>query len=368
MKFSQTLLFQNIFEAPYWSHLYFGNALSEYVLALVAFVILIFLLRFIQFITLLVLGTVSKKTRNNLDDTLIQIVKSIRPRFYTFIAFYIAVRTFLALGPVAERVVSILLIIWIVYQVIFALQILVEFAVKRFLIKDNDAGAESMAHMLGVIVKVILWIVGIVVILGNVGVDVTAFIAGLGVAGLAIGFALQPVLSDLFASFSLYFDKPFKVGDFIGTGDDYGTVEYIGIKSTRLVSYSGEQLVLANSELTNSKIRNYSIRERRHVTFNFGVDQETPLEKLRIISEGLRKIIEEEENVDEVERAWFQKFGDSAYIFEGAYYMAPPTYSEYLKLQEKINLKISEWLEKESIKLAYPTQTVYQYNVEGEGK
>lgn len=365
MKFTQTPFFKDLFEAPFWSHLYFGNMLSEYVTAAAAFIALLVILKIIQSVVIFTLGTVSKKTKNKLDDTLILIVKSIKPPFYTFIAFYIAVRLLLDFGVITIGVLNVLLTVWIVYQVIYVLQKLVEYFVKNHLVKDNDKGAESMAEMLGIVVKVALWMIGVVVILANLGVDVATLIAGLGVAGIAVGLALQPVLADLFASFSIYFDRPFQIGDFIGVGGDYGTVKNIGIKSTRLESYSGEQLILSNSKLANDDIRNYSIRERRHVTFEVGIDQETPLKKVEIISKNIRKILEGEDIIDEVERAWFHKFGDSAYIFEGAYYMAPPTYSEYLKLQEKINMKIAEWLEKEGVKLSYPTQTVYQYNIEG---
>lgn len=359
---------QNIFEAPYWSQVYFGNTLSEYAITAFSVIILLVVLKILQLGILYLLGGISKKTKNKLDDTLVQIVKKINPPFYTFLAFYIAVRGLLDFGAIASGVLDTLLIIWIVYQVVYSLQMLVTYFVKNHLVRENDAGAESMADMLGIIVKVVLWILGLAIVLANLGVDITTLVAGLGVAGIAVGLALQPVLSDLFASFSIYFDRPFQVGDFIGVDGDYGTVKYIGIKSTRLESYSGEQLVLANARLASSDIRNYSIRKRRHVVFTFGIDQETPLKKLRIISKNLRQMIEEEALVDEVERAWFNKFGDSAYVFEGAYYMAPPTYSKYLELQEKINFKLSEWLEKENIKLAYPTQMVYQYNIEGEEK
>jgi len=190
------------------------------------------------------------------------------------------------------------------------------------------------------------------------GVDITALIAGLGIGGIAVALALQNVLGDLFASLSIVLDKPFVIGDFIIVDDLLGTVEHIGLKTTRVRSLFGEQLVFSNSDLLNSRIRNYKRMHERRIVFSLGVTYQTPYEKLAAIPDIIREIIELQEQV-RFDRAHFKEYGDFALEFEIVYYMLVPDYNAYMDTQQAINLALYERFEKEGISFAYPTQTLY---------
>ncbi len=195
-------------------------------------------------------------------------------------------------------------------------------------------------------------------VLDNLGVNITTLVAGLGVGGIAIALAVQNILSDVFCSVAILVDKPFQVGDFIIVGDMMGTVEKIGIKTTRVRSLSGEQLVFSNADLVNSRIRNYKRMQERRVVFSFGVIYQTPADKLEHIPAMVKEIIE---SVDQArfDRTHFKQFGDSSLDFECVYYVLSRDYNLYMDIQQKINLELFTRFEKEGIEFAYPTRTLY---------
>ena len=225
----------------------FSNTLAIYVEAVIAFVALLVVFKIFQWLILRNLFRIAKKTKTDIDDTLIEIVKSLRPPFYSFLAFYFAVKI-LKLSSFTQGVIETILIVWIVYQVVVALQILINFILTKRFAGDEDPTTRSAISALGTIGKMALWAIGILMILSNLGINITSLVAGLGIGGIAIAFALQNILSDLFSSFAIYFDKPFRVGDFIIVGDKMGTVEKIGIKTTRLKALQGEELIISNQE------------------------------------------------------------------------------------------------------------------------
>jgi small-conductance mechanosensitive channel len=203
-----------------------------------------------------------------------------------------------------------------------------------------------------------VWCIAVLVALDNLGVDVTALITGLGIGGVAIALALQNILGDLFASLSIVLDKPFVVGDFIRAGDDLGTVEQIGLKTTRVRSLSGELLVFSNSDLLQSRIRNYKRMEERRILFRIGVVYQTTPSQLRRIPAMVREIIERQ-TAARFDRAHFAAFGDSSYDFEFVYYVASPDYNVYMDTQQAINLAIVDAFAADKIEFAYPTRTLY---------
>lgn len=222
----------------------------------------------------------------------------------------------------------------------------------------DDPGAVAAMDVLGFVMRVGIWTVVLLLMLDNVGFNITALVAGLGVGGIAVALAAQNVLSDLFASLSIVLDKPFAVGDFLIIGDYLGTVEKVGIKTTRLRSLSGEQLVFSNNDLLGSRIRNYGRMFERRIVFSIGVTYQTPLEKLKRIPEIIREAIEAQEKA-RFDRSHFQKYGDFALIFESVYYVLDSDYALYMDIQQAINLQIFEQFEREGISFAYPTQTLY---------
>jgi small-conductance mechanosensitive channel len=209
--------------------------------------------------------------------------------------------------------------------------------------------------------RVALWAVALLLILDNLGVDVTALVAGFGIGGIAVALAVQNILADLFASLSIVLDKPFVVGDFIIVGDLLGTVERIGIKTTRVRSLSGEQLVFSNGDLLGSRIRNFKRMYERRVVFALGVVYQTPPDKLEAISRMLSEIVRAQADV-RFDRAHFKSFGDFSLNYEIVYYVLSPDYNKSMDIQESINLAIARRFAAEGIEFAYPTQTLFLSN------
>jgi small-conductance mechanosensitive channel len=221
-----------------------------------------------------------------------------------------------------------------------------------------DPATVAAMDALGFVLRVAVWSFVFLLALDNLGIDITALVAGLGIGGIAVALATQNILGDLFASVSIMLDKPFLVGDFLNVDEYLGSVEKIGIKTTRLRSLSGEQLVFSNNDLLNSRIRNYGRMFERRVVFSLGVTYQTPAEKLKRIPGIAREAIESQERV-RFDRAHFQRYGDFALVFEMVYYVLSAEYNVYMDIQQNINLFIYERFAEEKIEFAYPTQTLY---------
>ena len=336
---------------------YFGNSLLEYTKALGLFIILLIVFKIVQYIILRKLGNLAKKTKTDIDDTLITIVKSLKPPFYWFLAFFFAVR-FLALGALTVKIINGILAVWIVYQVIAGIQILINYILNKKFAKEDDAGAKAAINYIGLISKIILWSGGLLLIFSNIGIDITSLIAGLGIGGIAIAFALQNILSDLFSSFAIYFDKPFAIGDFIVTGNHSGIVEKIGIKTTRIRALQGEEIVISNNELTSARIQNFKKLEKRRIVSSFGILYETPIEKIKKVKSIVENIFKNLENT-EFSRVHFKQLGDFSLNFEVVYSITTNDYNIYMDTQEKFNLALMEAFESEQIEFAYPTQKIF---------
>jgi small-conductance mechanosensitive channel len=223
---------------------------------------------------------------------------------------------------------------------------------------ETDPASVTTVSALGFVGKLVLWLVILLLALDNLGVDITGLIAGLGIGGIAIALAVQNILGDLFASLSIVLDKPFVIGDFIIVDNYLGTMEYIGLKTTRLKSLSGEQLVFSNSDLLTSGIRNFKRMYERRVVFTIEVVYQTPVEKLAAIPKMIREIIEKQEHT-RFDRAHFKEYGPSSLDYEIVYYVRKPEYNVYMDIQQAINLEIFRRFEQEGIEFAYPTQTLF---------
>jgi len=224
---------------------------------------------------------------------------------------------------------------------------------------EKDASRVSTVGAMIFIGRIVLFSIIFLLALDNIpGVEVDTLLASLGVGGIAVALAVQNVLADLFASLSISLDKPFVIGDFIIVDNYMGSIEHVGLKTTRVRSLSGEQLVFANNDLLNSRIRNYKRMYERRVVFAVGVTYQTSSEQLRKIPLMIRGIIESQERT-RFDRAHFKEFGDCSLNFEIVYYMLTPDYNTYMDIQEAINLAIYEQFEDEGIEFAYPTQTLF---------
>jgi len=206
--------------------------------------------------------------------------------------------------------------------------------------------------------RTLLWATVLLAILSNVGVNITAFVASLGVGGIAIALAVQSVLGDLFASVAIAVDKPFEVGDFIVVGGVAGTVQQIGVKTTRISALSGEQVVMSNTDLLKQTINNYRYMRERRIVFNFRVPYGTSAEAAEAISQAVRRIIEAEPNA-RFDRAHLQAFGETGLTYEVVYIVLDPGYNVYMDLQQKINLALMRALQALDVPFAVPERRVH---------
>ncbi|MBI5428548.1 MAG: mechanosensitive ion channel family protein [Nitrospinae bacterium] len=224
--------------------------------------------------------------------------------------------------------------------------------------KEEDPAGATTIGALGFLLRLALWGAVLLLALDNLGFNITALVAGLGVGGIAVALAVQNILGDLFASLTIVIDKPFVIGDFIVVEDFMGTVEHIGLKTTSVRSLSGEQIVFPNSNLLQSRVRNYKRMTERRMVFSIGVVYQTPAGKLKAIPEMIREIVESQQGV-RFDRSHFKEYGDSSLSFETVYYVLSPDYNVFMDTQQSVNLAIFERFEKEKIEFAYPTRTVF---------
>jgi small-conductance mechanosensitive channel len=304
----------------------------------------------------------AKKTKTKLDD---EIIKNVKRPIYVLVIFFglfFFVQNISILEGYRDYInptflfIEILLIAYIftrVTNVLFA-----------WYAERQEKRKKVSQHILFVfrgIFNALIYLIAFFVFIALSGYDLTGLAIGGAATAIVIGFALQHVLSDFFSAFSIYFDRPFEIGDFIIIGNYAGTVKKIGMKSTRLQLLQGEELILSNKELTTASIRNFKKMKRRRIDFSFGVTYNTSTTKLKKIPDIIRKIINPEklENVHKLDRVHFSEFGDFSLNFDVVYYMKSQDYVLFKDTQQEINLKIKEAFEKEGIEMAFPTQTIF---------
>ena len=276
----------------------------------------------------------------------------------------ITVACYLVVLPVEFlRLTRTITILSLLYQVIIWGNILIKFWLDDYASRkvEEDPGVATTVRFGSILAKLVFYAVVFLLALDNLGVDITTLVAGLGVGGIAVGLALQNILGDLFASLSIVLDKPFVIGDFIVVGKESGNIERIGLKTTRVKSLGGEQLVFSNSDLLQSRIQNYQRMVERRIAFKFGVLYETPYEKLSEIPAMVKAIIEGVKTA-RFDRAHFLAYGESSLDFEVVYYVLAPDFLSYANTQQEINLGLFKTLGDADIGFAYPTRTLYLAN------
>lgn len=280
--------------------------------------------------------------------------------FFKFIFSLYAGSLLLELPANTSGFVDKVVLLVVLLQLGFWLQVIISFLIHKGF-EDEEHDKKAISSTVSVMVfasKLVLWTIVLLLCLDNLGVNITALIGGLGIGGIAIALAVQNILGDLFASLTIILDKPFVVGDFIIVNEYLGTIENIGLKTTRIRSLGGEQLIFPNAELLQSKIRNYKRMYERRVVMNIGVVYETPYEKLKRIPSMIEQIIKEDKRV-RFDRAHFSKFMDYSLDFEIVYWVLDPDYNIYMDIQQNINLEVYKTFSRENIQFAYPTQKVF---------
>ena len=340
---------------------YFGNTILNYLISTGIIIAGVIILKIVGKVSIHRIKAFTSRTKLTVDDLIVEIIeRSVLPGLYLGI-IYIALKR-LTLTPILTRILDVGGTLVLSFFLIRAVVTLAGYGLERYWLKrEQDENKVKSIRGIITVIKGVIWAGGIIFILDNLGFNVSTVITGLGIGGVAVALAAQAVLGDLFAYFTIFFDKPFEIGDFIVVGDFMGTVEHIGIKSTRLRSISGEELVFSNKDLTNSRIKNFRRMHRRRVAFSIGVKYDTPLEKVKKIPEIIKDVIDGIDNAT-FDRAHFASYDDSWLRFEIVYYVESSDYYVYMDIQQKINLTLKEEFEKMGIEFAFPSQTIYLVN------
>lgn len=336
-----------------------NNSGQDYLAALIMVAVGIMALKLFKRVVMRRLKKLASRTSADIDDFIIGILDQLHWPLYFLISVYIASQT-LALPQFVNKVFGYALVIGVTYYIVRVLAALLDYATSKLVAvrEREDKHEAQVIRTMSRIVKGVIWAVAILMVISNLGYNVTTLVAGLGIGGLAVAFALQKILEDIFSSISIYFDKPFQVGDFIIVGEHLGVVKKIGIKSTRIQALQGEEIVISNRELTSTRIQNFKQMQKRRVVFDFGVTYSTSNAKLQKAAQIVKDVVEKAK-LAELDRVHFKEFGDFSLNFEVVYYLKSKEYNDYMDTQQEINLGIKERFEKEKIEFAYPTQTVY---------
>lgn len=345
--------------ADFLNRSFLGNTVTDWLIAVVVAAVVMIVFRVGLRVALARMKAFAEKTDTDVDDLVAELLDKTKVLFVALVSLYAGALS-LSLPPIVDARLSTVLVLAFLIQAAFWANGIVNYlldswAKKKF---EADPTISTALGSVGFLIRFGVWATFAMLALDNLGVDVAPLVASLGIGGFALAMALQGVLKDLFASLSIIFDKPFAVGDYIQVGDLSGTVEHVGLKSTRIKALTGEQLVFSNSDLLGSRIRNYQSREERRCAFTLGVTYDTTPEKLERIPGMIKEIIEAQENT-RFDRSFFMVFGDSALNIDTVYYMQVTDYATYGATHQAINLAIFRRFAAEGIEFAFPTSTVH---------
>lgn len=332
---------------------FLDNTVQSYLLAVAVFSITLGALSVLRCLFRKRAERKDEQARTHASGLVVGLIAKIFTTTLVAIAAYAGL-SYLNLQPRVWKVAHFVLLSLLVVQGLIIVGHLAEVFLPRLIFPraGQDAARRNTTHNLVVVIKAFLWVGGFLFLIDNLGFDVTSMVAGLGIGGIAV-LAAQGILGDAFSSFTIYLDRPFEVGDAIQIGEFIGTVEQIGLKTTRIRSLSGELLVFSNSDLTGSRIRNYRRQQTRRVQLKIAVAHETTLEQLKAIPGMVREVIESLGQV-KFDRAHFSEITETGLAFEIVYALQTPDYNYYMDTQQSVLLGLREHLDAAGIRLAEP--------------
>ncbi len=336
---------------------HFNDTLLDYFIAASIIAIGTLMIRVIKGTLLRGISSWAKRTKTPFDDLILNSIDRFGfPALY-FLVIYMGLKI-LQLPLRGQHILNIAVIVVITYFIIRLISSVLHLLLRSY-VGRQEKGEKNVKQLGGLmlIINMVIWVIGALFLFDNMGYDITAVVAGLGIGGIAVALAAQNILGDLFNYFVIFFDRPFEIGDFIVVDQKSGTVEYIGIKTTRVRALSGEQLVFPNSDLTGSRLHNYKRMQTRRIAFKFGVVQETPLDRLREIPLFVRSIVEQQRETV-FDRAHFASYGDSSLDFEVVYTLRSADYNIYMDVQQAINLAILQEFQERNIALKDPNRMI----------
>ena len=338
-----------------------SNSLNAYLLAILIFAIGAIAITLVNKLLKKKVETLSQKTKFQVLNFAYSIFKK---TFFPLIYYGLLIGSLsaLSLPQVINKAVEYVGIILLTIAAIRFINAILDYWFE-ILQKKKDTTAIQIQGLKGLfsVAKVAVWLIGILIAVQNMGYNVSTAIAGFGLTGIAVVFAAQSILSDLFSYFSILFDKPFEPGDFIIIGDMSGTIQHIGVKTTRLTSLTGEQLIISNADLTSSRIKNFKRMIRRRVSFRLGFVYDLNAEQLKEIPGLIENIITKVPNVT-FHRAHFVEYNAYSLDFEIVYYVNTNDYLDYMDAHQTINLEMKRVFDNKGYSFAFPTQTVYNYH------
>lgn len=335
-----------------------GNSVRSWLIALATVLVVTWGAYFVKKLMIRLLKPRAEQTRNHWDDHLVNLIQSTKSILFFAIGVSLGANAVRLSHPVHQTLHD-FLILTIFYQVGLwanrAITLALNFWIHRI---EGEVGEASAFFTAGVLARVFVWMILLLLALQNMGVNITTLIAGLGVGGIAIGLALQQVAGDMFASLAIVLDKPFVIGDFIALDTFAGTIERVGIKTTRLRSLSGEELIFPNTDMVKGRVHNYRRMTERRVVLGFGVTYDTDVAKLEAVPDMVRDIIAKIPQT-RFDRANLKAFGASSLDFEVVYYVLSPDYYLFMDTQEHVNLELIRRFRDIGVEFAFPTQTLY---------
>ena len=339
--------------------LYWGNTLQDWLIALSTLMIVFAVLKLLQTIAARRLSNLAASTDNQIDDLFVIMLKQTKFFILIVVSAYFASYA-LILKPSVAAIWEKIVVLALILQGGFWASTGISFMFSNIIRKrsEEDVSSKTTITFLGFVTRFVLWIIILLLVLDNLGVNITGLVAGLGIGGVAVALAVQNILGDLLASLSIVLDKPFVIGDFVVVDSLSGTIEHIGLKTTRIRSLSGEQLIFSNNDLLKTRIHNYRRMSERRIVFSFGVVYQTSLAKLKIIKEIVKDIVEKTHDA-RFDRVHFKEYGKSSLNYEVVYYVTSSDYNLYMDVQESINLEIYRRFSEAGIEFAYPTRTVF---------
>ncbi|MBU0468422.1 MAG: mechanosensitive ion channel family protein [Candidatus Omnitrophica bacterium] len=335
-----------------------GNAVQDYTECLVFFLFGMLFVIYVERVIIKRLKKYSEKTETTVDDFILRLIHRVfLPLSYASVGYLSVIS--LNMHPILKKFLGVVVISILTFVVARLITTIINYIFTVFWKKRGQSAAmEGSLRGILRVINFLIWSLAIIFFLDNMGFKISAVIAGLGIGGVAVALAAQAVLADLFSYFAILFDRPFEIGDFIIVGDFLGVVEHVGVKTTRISSLSGEQIVFSNTDLTNSRVRNYKRMQKRRVVFKLGVTYGTSLEKVKEIPKIIEGIIKGIKDTT-FDRAHFLAYGDFSLVYEIVYYVMSGDYNKYMDIQQEINFEIKNEFKKKQIEFAFPTQTLY---------
>jgi small-conductance mechanosensitive channel len=337
---------------------FYGNTVLDYLIFAGAVLVGFAAITILRRVFVPRLGRWAKGSRTTLDDILVRILeRAVVPLLY-YGVFYASIRS-LTLHPIIARGVDVAGALLMTFIGVWALSSALVYLIRtRWTRRADPRAAENATRAIIPAVHVIVWSLGALYLLENLGFKISAVVTGLGIGGIAVALAAQAVLGDLFAYFAILFDKPFEVGDFIIVDDYMGSVEHIGVKTTRLRSLNGEQLVFANTDLTKSRLHNYRRMATRRIEFFLHLRLDTPLRLAEQVPEAVAGIIKATEGVL-LDRVHLASFDNASLNYDVVYIVQDSDYGHYMNIQQSINFRMMQEFERLGVQFAYPTQTLF---------